>query len=323
MKNFKSWLKEDSISFPIEDSDNFWEKMQEYLAAPTTDDSAGAGYDYVRCKLTKMRHAGSKRMYFLISSVETFNPTLFYAVPTVRSSHAAANAFETERNADKPDEATNFFVTTSSGLFTSMRMQQAYISSTFSGVLMALGLALGSLVLFIGNLVTAFLAFLSICSVVCCTLGLMVMLDWQIGPIEAICATIVVGFSVDYIVHYALSYTEAPECTRVGRLTRALVDVGISVLSGAITTMGASAFLLATRVQFLFKFGVFMLGTVAFFILAANFLFASLMAILGPERDFGSLSASLRRARNCRKSVEEGASAGARGSGQSGHYATS
>mmetsp|Transcript_13233 Transcript_13233/g.34000 ORF Transcript_13233/g.34000 Transcript_13233/m.34000 type:complete len:209 (+) Transcript_13233:1009-1635(+) len=199
-----------------------------------------------------------------------------------------------------------------------MRMQQAYISSTFSGVLMALGLALGSLVLFIGNLVTAFLAFLSICSVVCCTLGLMVMLGWQIGPIEAICATIVVGFSVDYIVHYALSYTEAPEHTRVGRLTRALVDVGIRVLSGAITTMGASAFLLATHVQFLFKFGVFMLGTVAFFILAANFLFASLMAILGPEGDFGSLSASLRRARNCHKPVEEGAPVGARASSPSG-----
>jgi len=178
--------------------------------------------------------------------------------------HGNAIRFEQTWNADKPKGASDFFVSTSSGLFTSMRMQQAYVSSTFTGVLMALGLALGSLMVFVGNVVVALLAFLCIASVVCCTLGTMVLLGWSLGAIEAICAVVVVGFAVDFCAHLAIAYAEAPERTRAERVTRALASVGISVMSGAITTLGASALLFATTIQYLFKFGVFMMMTVGF-----------------------------------------------------------
>jgi hypothetical protein len=187
MDNFKAWLAESSVAFPIDDEERFWGKMYEYLQPPTDEDKAGAGYEYVRRKLTRIGKEGTRRMYFLISAVETtFKPALFYSIPDVQCPRDAAYAFEAEQNANKPEGATDFFVSTSSGLFTSMRMQQAYVSSTLTGVMMALGLALASLLLFVSNVIVAFTAFVCIAAVVCCTLGLMVMIGWSIGPIEAI-----------------------------------------------------------------------------------------------------------------------------------------
>lgn len=195
-----------------------------------------------------------------------------------------------------------------------MRLQQAYLSSTITGTATALAFAFVSLMVFVSNYVVALLAFASICSVVCCTLGGMAMLGWKLGTIEAICSAIVVGFSVDYVVHYALAFVNAPTDRRDERVVHAFQEVGISILAGALTTMFASCFLLMTTVQcalrtgwergeglrcsphgparyrFFFKFGVFVMGTIFFSLVIANFLFMSLVATLGPSGKFGDLS---------------------------------
>lgn len=244
------------MPFPVQDRASFWELLHEFARPPTDERSAGAGYSYVERRLTKLGEGGALRMHFLISGVvSSFKPELFYSIPETLPARQATLDFEGSRNAERPAGLPRFFVTTSSGLFAALRMQQGYVSSTLSGVLMALGLALLSLLAFMGNVLVALLAFGCICAIVVCTLGLMVLLGWSLGPIEAICATIVVGFSVHCVVHYALAYVEAAETKRAQRLTRALVDVGIRVQSGALTTMGASAFLLATKIQLFFKVG--------------------------------------------------------------------
>lgn len=240
----------------MQDRASFWELLHEFARPPTDERSAGAGYSYVERRLTKLGEGGAPRMHFLISGVvSSFKPELFYSIPETLPARQATLDFEASRKTERPAGLPRFFVTTSSGLLAALRMQQAYVSSTLSGVLMALALALLSLLVFVGNALVALLAFCCICAIVVCTLGLMVLLGWSLGPIEAICATIVVGFSVDYVVHYALAYVEAAETKRAQRLTRALVDVEISVESGALTTMGASVYLLATKIQFFFKVG--------------------------------------------------------------------
>ena len=48
-------------------------------------------------------------------------------------------------------------------------------------------------------------------AVVCCVVGVMYMAGWELGNIESICLTILAGFCVDYIVHFAHSYVECPD----------------------------------------------------------------------------------------------------------------
>ena len=64
---------------------------------------------------------------------------------------------------------------------------------------------------------------------------------------------LVVGLAVDFVVHLAEGYHMAHEKDRKGRLRTALERMGISVFSGACTTLGASMFMLFAKIQFFFQ----------------------------------------------------------------------
>ena len=61
------------------------------------------------------------------------------------------------------------------------------------------------------------------------------------------------GLAVDFVVHLAEGYHMAHASGRKERLKIALERMGISVFSGACTTLGASAFMLFAKIQFFFQ----------------------------------------------------------------------
>jgi len=109
----------------------------------------------------------------------------------------------------------------------------------------------------------AFFASLTIMSVLVSVVGVMVMLGWELGSIEAILIGIIAGFSVDYVVHLAHAYEIAKGDT-YSRLTEAFSDLGISVFNGMITSVGASIPLFFCQLQFFAKFGTFLCLVIAF-----------------------------------------------------------
>ena len=100
---------------------------------------------------------------------------------------------------------------------------------------------------------------------------------------------LVVGLSVDYVVHLAEGYSRSVHEHRLGRTRDMLEEVGISVVSGALTTIGASVFLLFAEILFFAQFGIFMFCTIFFSISYALVFFVTLVAIIGPQKEFGSL----------------------------------
>ena len=102
---------------------------------------------------------------------------------------------------------------------------------------------------------------------------------------------LVVGLAVDYTVHLAEGYSRSSHSSRSGRLYDMLDEVGISVLSGAVTTLGASLFMLFAQILFFSQFGIFMFCTIGFSILYALGFFVTILAICGPQNDFGTLKA--------------------------------
>merc|ERR1711915_199582 len=67
---------------------------------------------------------------------------------------------------------------------------------------------------------------------------------------------------------------------RAERITAAFGDMGISVLNGMITSIGASIPLFFCQLQFFHKFGIFICLTIAFSWIFANFWFMSVVAQL-------------------------------------------
>ena len=114
---------------------------------------------------------------------------------------------------------------------------------------------------------------------------------------------LLVGLSVDYVVHLAEAYSRSARTDRKGRVQDMLAEVGISVLSGAVTTLGSSIFLLPAKILFFVQFGLFMFCTIGFSILFALGFFVTAMAIIGPQGETGDIYAIFRKC--CKKNSQE------------------
>jgi len=163
--------------------------------------------------------------------------------------------------------------------FTFMNNQTIYVrSAVFSALL---GVIIAFVVLFISTRLfhIALLATLSIASVLLSVTGIMVMMGWELGSVEGILISVVAGFSVDYVVHLAHAYEQAEGDTAL-RIRKAFRQMGISVMNGMVTSVGASIPLFFCQLQFFKKFGTFLCVIIAFSWIFANIAFMSVLAQL-------------------------------------------
>jgi len=180
-----------------------------------------------------------------------------------------------------------------SGAFGWFILQSKITNEAFIGMAMAMGFASIVLLLATRNIVVASSAILSICSIVCSVMALMYCIGWKLGVIEALVLVMVIGLSVDYVVHMADAYLEAPAEDRFGRTKFMLVRMGFAVINGGITTIGAAALMCACYITFFQKFGIVILATVFQALVQALVFFSAMMALFGPQGTSGNISLGL------------------------------
>lgn len=161
------------------------------------------------------------------------------------------------------------------------------------GIVIGLTLAFPVLVFTTCNWIIALIATLTIASITICVVGLIPLVGWNLGVMESINLTLVVGLAVDYAVHLADGYVRCEHGSRKDRVRYMLGHVGISVLAGAATTLGASAFMLGSKILFFFQFGIFIFCTIGFSIVYALIVFSVVIGMIGPQDDKGSLMSIL------------------------------
>ncbi|PVD32342.1 hypothetical protein C0Q70_07775 [Pomacea canaliculata] len=111
----------------------------------------------------------------------------------------------------------------------------------------------------------------------------------MLSVLESLNLSLVVGLSVDYVVHLAEGYHSSTATNRLDRTRDMLDHVGISILSGAITTLGAAVFMCGAVILFFMQFGIFMFATIGFSLFFALLGFSVIMALVGPQKQTGSL----------------------------------
>jgi len=67
---------------------------------------------------------------------------------------------------------------------------------------------------------------------------------YPLGTTESLAVVVLIGFSVDYIIHYSAEYMHSKEDTRDKKMKQALRQMGVSILGGFLTTLGSGIFLL-------------------------------------------------------------------------------
>jgi len=139
------------------------------------------------------------------------------------------------------------------------------------------------------NWIVSIFALLDIIGVIACELCTIQAAGWKMGTIEALALVMLIGFSIDYVVHVANAYLESNGDSRMERMSFALLTMGVSVLAGAITTM-LSGIMLVFPVWLLFyKMGVIIVTVVIYALLWALVFFTSIMLLIGPEGKQGDL----------------------------------
>lgn len=127
------------------------------------------------------------------------------------------------------------------------------------------------------------LAVIAILAIVLWVISIFVLMGWKLGIMESTCIAILVGVSVDFVVHFAHAYTHSSDFVRSGRILYSLVSMGVSVSSAAITTFLAACVLTLTTITFFFKFGVFLATAMVLSLLMSVVYYHSLLALVGPQ----------------------------------------
>lgn len=179
-----------------------------------------------------------------------------------------------------------------------IRTERAFVRNALQGMLLALLMSGLVLLLSTRNYLVAAIATLCILGTLSSVMSVMYFSGAELGTAESVAVVMLIGFSVDYIVHLGNHFVESEKSTRYERMAHALRDMGISVIFGGLTTLGSAFFLWFATMLFFTKFAYIMTSTViASWFWSLGFLSAALMAF-GPEKgqyDFNFPSFSLLR----------------------------
>jgi len=169
------------------------------------------------------------------------------------------------------------------------KIQELLVKTAIQGIAIGLAAAIPILIIATKNIWTGLLASLTLCMITVSVIGTIPLAGWKFGFLESLNVVLIVGLSVDYVVHLAEGYSRSHYKSNTNRTRDMLRQVGVSVLSGAATTMLASIFLTPSKVLFFAQFGLFILATIAFSFFYSLFFFATIVALIGPQNNVGRL----------------------------------
>lgn len=179
--------------------------------------------------------------------------------------------------------------------FTWMRTEMGLVEGFYQGILIAFPVAFAVLLFATGNLIISVYAIISVFFIVFGVLGFArYALDWNLGIAESIAGIIIIGFAVDYTVHLGHMYTTGEHVGLTDRRAQfefASRKIALTIVGGAITTVGAGVFMFACQLIFFQKMAALIVCTILMSYLYSLGFFMAVLYTMGPERDQGKLSA--------------------------------
>jgi predicted RND superfamily exporter protein len=124
-----------------------------------------------------------------------------------------------------------------------MASEVAFYESAVSGIFMSMFFAFIILCIATRNLTQSTISIFCVICIVASVVAIMQMKGWALGTSESIAVVILLGFSVDYVIHLSADYMHSPQKSRHDKMQQAYTEMGVSITSGAITTFGSGVFL--------------------------------------------------------------------------------
>lgn len=164
-----------------------------------------------------------------------------------------------------------------------MMTELILVSNALTGMIYSALFALFILVIATQNWILAIYSTICVVGIVISTLGSCKFMGWDLGINETIACTMVIGLSVDYVIHLCNGYIESPLNDRNNRMKDSLKHIGVSVFGGAITTFGSGCFLLLSFLTFFYKMGAIICFTIFFSLCFSTLFFSATCHLIGPN----------------------------------------
>jgi hypothetical protein len=150
-----------------------------------------------------------------------------------------------------------------------------------------IALACAAVIIFLSSrsFVMTLFCIVSIGYVLLATTACLIALGWELGFLESICYAILIGISVDFVIHFSHAYVLFPgEKPRGDRTKFAVIHMGPSILAAAFTTFASAMVMLFTEVSFFQKFAIILFMTVLNSTAGSFVVFIVLADCIGPSR---------------------------------------
>ena len=126
------------------------------------------------------------------------------------------------------------------------------------------------------------MSFFCVTIIIVWVVAIMVLKGWELGVSESVAVVIVIGLSVDYVIHLSSDYMHSSHHSRHKKIQQAFAEMGVSIFSGSISTIGAGACLFMTVSLMLQKFATLITSTIAISYLMSMLFFGAVCHTIGP-----------------------------------------
>ncbi|KAM6912706.1 protein dispatched homolog 2 [Xenentodon cancila] len=169
-------------------------------------------------------------------------------------------------------------------------LQQSLSSETLVVAGFSVALTFAFFLLTTWNIPLSIYATVAVGGSVFVTVGLLVLLEWQLSGIEALFISSAAGLSVDFIANYCISYSLAPHSEKIGKVAHSTKRMGcpVAIVSGAFFFMGI-VMLPATALHFR-RLGIFLFLVKCVACGFATFFFQSMCCFFGPQKKCGMIT---------------------------------
>eukprot|EP00466_Bigelowiella_natans_P021438 jgi/Bigna1/133432/aug1.21_g8140 len=292
LPSFQSWfLSRNNMTTTQATRETFLSELMAYRGADTEADDGLSRPD----KLALIGFVGGELRYVRIdfyTSIKTDESTVDKAEAreTADDFADAVNAYARSVGADRFSMGDTF---SASPVWVGVEAELGIVAGFYQGLIICFPVAFAVMLASTQNLVLSLVAIGTIFFIVVSVLATIVWQGNQLGIAEAIAGVIVIGFSVDYVIHLGHSFMDAyhgyglPD--RASRFNHAAVGMGGTVIAGGITSFGAALPLLGTQHLFFPTMGALMAATVAFSLTFSLLFFMGFLLVAGPEGGVGEV----------------------------------
>ncbi|TRY59665.1 hypothetical protein DNTS_027405, partial [Danionella cerebrum] len=169
-------------------------------------------------------------------------------------------------------------------------LQQCLSSETLKVAGFSVALSFALFLLTTWNIPLSLYVSIAVGGSVFATIGLLVLLEWQLNGVEALFISATAGLSVDFVANYCISYSLAPHSDRLGKVAHSIKRMGCPVAAGAGAYFCVGIVMLPATALLFRKLGIFLLLVKCVACGFATFFFQSLCCFFGPLGNCGRIS---------------------------------